>query len=141
MKASTLIRLDLLAAAREAALLETIRRHSAALKQNEHQRGVLDAYRTRLAASWQNGAIVNAAQARGAARFATGALTVQVQILAAEAQDLGQLETALGDLAKLKAHRRKLAESLRDAARKTDTQAETKAERDQPFRGKARRLP
>jgi len=134
MKASTLTKLDMLAAEREAVLLEAIRRHNAVLKQNEYQRGVLESYRTRLAASWQDGAVVSAGQARRAGQFAAGALGAEEQILAAEARAMGQLEATIADLAKLKAHRRKLAERLRDAARKAEALAETRAERDRPFR-------
>jgi len=134
LKAATLKRLDLLAASREVALLETIQRHNAALKQNEYQRGMLEAYRSRLAASWQGGAVVSAAQARRAGRFAAGALSAEEQINVTAAQARAQLETVVADLARLKARRRKLALRLREAARREEEQAEMKAERAQPVR-------
>ena len=140
MKAATLKRLDLLAASREAALLETIQRHNAALKQNEYQRGMLEAYRSRLAASWQGGSVVSAAQARRAGQFSAGALGAEAQIAEHAALASGQVEAAIADLARLKAHRRKLAQRLREAARREEAQAEVKVERAQPFRGRVRHV-
>ena len=140
MKAATLKRLDLLAASREAALLETIQRHNAALKQNEYQRGMLEAYRSRLAASWRGGSVVSAAQARRAGQFSAGALGAEAQIAEHAALATGQVEAAIADLARLKAHRRKLAQRLREAARRAEAQTEVKAERDRPVRGRTRHV-
>ncbi|MGO9817691.1 MAG: hypothetical protein ACLPJJ_04870 [Acidocella sp.] len=140
MKAATLKRLDLLAASREVALLETIQRHNAALKQNEYQRGMLEAYRSRLAASWQSGSVVSAAQARRAGQFAAGTLGAEAQIAESAVRTREQLEAAIADLARLKAHRRKLAQRLREAARRAEAQAEVKAERDRPVRGRTRHV-
>jgi len=140
LKAATLKRLDLLAASREAALLETIQRHNAALKQNEYQRGMLEAYRSRLAASWQGGSVVSAAQARRAGQFSAGALGAEAQIAEHAALASGQVEAAIADLARLKAHRCKLAQRLREAARREEAQAEVKVERAQPFRGRVRHV-
>ena len=70
MKPRTLARLDLLAADAGGALLDEIRRHNAALATVAQQRGVLAAYRDRLPASWQSGAVVPAGQARRAGHFA-----------------------------------------------------------------------
>jgi len=140
LKAITLKRLDLLAASREVALLEIIQRHNAALKQNDYQRGMLEAYRSRLAASWQGGSVVSAAQARRAGQFAAGAQGAEAQITEHAALTREQLEAAIADLARLKAHRRKLAQRLREAARREEAKAEVKAERDQPVRGRGRHV-
>jgi hypothetical protein len=57
-----------------------------------------------------------------------------VQIEAAEASAASAVQQAAGDLAQLKSHRRKLAETLRAAARAAEAEAEQKAERDRPWR-------
>ena len=134
MKAATLTRLDLLAADREAKLLETIRQQNAALQQAAYQRGMLASYRERLAESWQGGGVVSAAQARRAGQFAAGALGAETQIVAAEARAKVNLEAAIADLARLKAHRRKLAERLRVARHRVQAAAELKAAQDLPWR-------
>jgi len=137
MKPVTLTRLDLLAAQREAMLLEAISRHNAALQQAAYQRGMLDAYRGRLAASWQGGGVVSAEQARRAGYFTAGALGAEAQIAEAEARAREQMEATVADLARLRAHRRKLAERLRLAQRRAEAAAELKAARDIPSRFKA----
>lgn len=134
MKPETLARLDLLAAQRETKLLETIRRQNAALEQAAYQRGMLLSYRDRLAASWQSGVVVSAAQACRAGQFAAGALGAESQIVETEARAKEQLESAIADLARLKAHRRKLAERLRVARRRAQAAAELKAAQDLPWR-------
>lgn len=134
MKAATLARLDLLAAEREAKLLETIRRQNAALQQAAYQRGMLASYRDRLAASWQGGAVVSAAQACRAGQFVAGALGAETQIVDTEVRAKDQLEVAIADLARLKAHRRKLAERLREVLRRAQAAAELKIAQDQPWR-------
>ena len=123
MRPRTITRLDLLAAAREVLLREALRRQSTILAQSRNQLHMLDAYRARLAASWQDGAAVPAAQACRASQFAAGAQNAAAQ-----------LQTTAGELARLKSHRRKLAETLREAARADAAEAEQRAERDRPWR-------
>lgn len=134
MKAATLTRLDLLAAEREATLLETIRSQNVALQQVAYQRGMLASYRDRLAASWQGGTVVSAALARRAGQFAAGALGAETQIVETALRAKGQLEAAIADLARLKAHRRKLEERLREARRRAQAAAELKMAQDLPWR-------
>ena len=134
MRPRTITRLDLLAAAREVLLREALRRQSTILAQSRNQLHMLDAYRARLAASWQDGAAVPAAQACRASQFAAGAQNAAAQIAAAEAIAAAQLQTTAGELARLKSHRRKLAETLREAARADAAEAEQRAERDRPWR-------
>jgi hypothetical protein len=134
MKATTLVRLDLLAAERETVLLETIRHQNAALQQVAYQRGMLASYRDRLAASWQGGAVVNAAQARRAGQFAAGALGAATQIVETEVRAKEKLDAAIADLARLKAHRRRLGERLRAARRRAQAVVELKAAQDLPLR-------
>ncbi len=138
MKAATLARLDLLAAEREAALLETISQQNLALQQAAYQRGMLVSYRERLAASWQGGAVVSAAQARRAGQFAAGALGAQDQLTDTEVGTRARLDAAIADLARLKAHRRKLAERLRALQRQASAAAELKAAQNLPWRGRSR---
>ncbi len=133
MKPETLARLDLLAAQREAKVLETISRQTATLEQAAYQRGMLTSYRDRLTASWQGGEVVSAAQARRAGQFAAGALGAESQIAATEIRAKEQLEAAIADLARLKLHRRKLAERLREARRRMLAVAELKAAQDLPW--------
>jgi flagellar biosynthesis chaperone FliJ len=134
VKAATLARLDLLAADREAKLLETIRQQNAAMQQAAYQRDMLASYRERLAESWQGGAVVSAAQARRAGQFAAGALGAETQIVETEARAKAKLEAAVADLARLKAHRRKLGERLREVRRRAQAAAELKAAQDLPLR-------
>ena len=134
MKPRTIARLDMLAAEREAQLQETVRRHAAAQAQSRQQRQMLEGYRDRLAASWQDGVAVPAAQARRASQFAAGAQNAAAQIETAELKTTTQLNEATAELVKVKSHRRKLAGQLRDAARAAATEAEQKAERDRPHK-------
>lgn len=134
MRPRTIARLDMLAAEREAQLQDAARRHGIALAQSQGQRQTLDAYRDRLAASWQDGQAVPAGQARRASQFASGAQNAALQIAAAEAAAAAQLQQTADELARLKSHRRKLAEFLRAAARAGAADAEQQAERDRPWR-------
>ena len=134
MKPRTISRLDMLAAEREAQVQEAVRRHAAAQAQSRQQRQMLEAYRDRLAASWQDGEPIPAAQARRASQFATGAQNAAAQIETAEAKAAAQLNEATTELVKLKSHRRKLAGQLREAARAAEAEAEQKAERDRPHK-------
>ena len=140
MKTRTIARLDMLAAEREAQLQDAIRRHAAARAQCQQQRQMLSAYRDRLAASWQDGAPIAAAEARRASQFATGAQNAAAQIETTETKAAAQLDEATAALIKLKSHRRKLAGQLRDAARAAAAEAEQKAERDRPHNIGGRRV-
>jgi hypothetical protein len=134
MRSRTIARLDLLAAEREARLVDAIGRYGGTLQQSAQQAEMLDAYRTRLAASWQDGALLPAGQASRASQFAVGAEGAKAQIARAAAQTQTQLQAAADALAELTSHRRKLAEKLRDTARVNEVAAEQKAERAQPWR-------
>jgi hypothetical protein len=134
MKLRTITRLDVLAAEREAQLQDALRRHTAAQTQSQQQRQMLSAYRDRLTASWQDGEPIPAAQARRASQFAAGAQTAALQIESAETTASAQIHETITALAKLKSHRRKLAEQLRQTTRTVETAAEQKAERDRPWR-------
>jgi len=133
MKPRTLSRLDMLAAEQERQWLDAIRRASATLKQTEQQRGVLAAYRGRLAASWQDGAVLPAAQARRAAQFITASHGAEAQIDQTAAQAEKQLEASITGLAQIRARRHTLSGMQRKAATQAEREAERRQERDIPF--------
>jgi len=130
MKPRLLGRLNLLAAEQETQLLETIRRQNTALKQTDHQRNVLASYRDRLAASWQDGAPVPAAQARRAGQFSTASHGAEAQIDHAAQLAAERLELALADLAQVQARRRALGDASTRAARQAERTTEQRQERD-----------
>ena len=130
MKPKTLARLDLLAAAQEAQAQEALRRTTATLRQTEAQQEVLGTYRSRLAASWQGGAEVDAATAQRAARFGAGALTAAKQLAETQAQAARRLEGVTAELADLRARRRKLAERLTATNAAARAQVQGKLEQD-----------
>ena len=133
MKPRILAKLDILAAAREARVQESLRRQTAILAQGEAQREILSAYRGRLAESWQDGTVLPAAQARRASQFAAGAAAA-AQIEAAGAAAAAQMQQDADALAQINAHRRNLAERLRAAMRAEAEAAERMAERARPWR-------
>ncbi len=134
MKPRTLTRLDMLAAEQETQALEAVRRHNAILRQSEQQRGILAAYRARLAQSWQDGAIVPASQARRAGQFSAASHGAQAQIEHAAGLAAAQLETAITKLGQVKVQRRALAEALRKSAQAAEREAEQRLERNRPWR-------
>jgi flagellar biosynthesis chaperone FliJ len=130
MKPRLLDRLNLLAAEQETQLLETIRRQNTALKQTDHQHNVLASYRDRLAASWQDGAPVPAAQARRAGQFSAASHGAEAQIDHAAQLAAERLELALADLAQVQARRRALGDASTRAARQAERTTEQRQERD-----------
>jgi hypothetical protein len=130
MNPRMLARLNILAAEQEAQLLETIRRHSAAIRQAGQQREVLSAYRTRLAGTWQDGAVLPAGQARRAGQFAAASQGAERQISATAERAQVQLDAALARLADLQSHRGALADAARRAAQLADRAAQAREERD-----------
>lgn len=142
MKPRTLAKLDMLAAEQETQQLDAIRRASAMLKQTEHQRGVLEAYRQRLAGSWQDGAVLEAAQARRAGQFVIASHSAQAQIDAAAERAQQQLEAAIANLSQTRLRRRTLADMLRRGQVLAEREAERRLERETQWRpGPARRNP
>lgn len=142
MKPRTLARLDMLAAEQEIQALEAVRRHNATLHQAEEHRGLLAAYRARLAQSWQDGTVLPAAQARRAGQFSAASHGAEGQIIQAAGLAATQLEAAITQLGQVKAQRSALAEALRKAAQAAERATEQRAERDRPWRpASARRQP
>lgn len=132
MKPQTLAKLDLLATAKEATLLETLARHNQTLRQYEAQRAVLDAYQARLMAGWQGGATVTAGGATRAAKFASQAQAARVHLAQAiKTEQDKQAECAVA-LATLRTHRETLQERLKIAQRVATRQIQDRAERNNP---------
>ncbi|HQT46410.1 MAG: hypothetical protein B7X08_01335 [Acidocella sp. 20-63-7] len=142
MKPRTLAKLDMLAAEQETQQLDAIRRASATLKQTEHQRGVLEAYRVRLAGSWQDGAVLEAGQARRAGQFIAASHSAQAQIDAAAERAQQHLEIAVANLSQTRLRRRTLADMLRRGEVLAEREAEQRLERETQWRpDPARRSP
>lgn len=132
MKPQSLTKLDLLAAAQEATLLETLGHHTKALQRYETQRTVLAEYQARLTAGWRNGAVVTAGDAARAAKFVAQAEVANEHLAQSiKTEQDKQTECAVA-LATLRARRETLQERLKDARRAAANQAEDRAERNRP---------
>ena len=138
MKPRTLARLALLAAGREAQLGEALRRHQAAMQQSAAQQALLEAYRARLAAGWQNGAVVAAAQARRAGQFSHASQAAGGQIQQAAQQAAQQFDATAARLGELMLQRRALAAIITEAAQAQTRAAERAAQRNTQWRPAAR---
>ncbi len=134
MKPCSIALMDLMAAQRAAQLQEEIARYAAAAAQALAQHELLEAYRARLAASWQGGAPVLASQARRANHFAAGAHSAQAQLAQAGTNARAQLDAASIELAGLKSRRRKLAAKAVAESSAAAAQAEQLAAQERPWR-------
>jgi flagellar biosynthesis chaperone FliJ len=134
MKTRTIERLDMLAAETETQLLEQIRQHNEALRQIAYQRGVLAAYRDRLAETWRHGGVVHAGEVLRANKFVAASETAESQVDVTERQARAALDQASLRLAQIQERRRGLDEAQRKAATLAERQAELRAERAQPWR-------
>ena len=132
MKPQSLAKLDLLAAAKEAALLERLGRHSDALRRYEAQREVLAAYQDRLADGWRNGAVVRAGDAQRAGQFSTQAQAATLQLAQAMEAERAKLSECAAALAQLRTRRRMLQERLAGALRLEAAKAQERAARNRP---------
>jgi hypothetical protein len=135
-----LARLEILAGEREAALLDAIARQQAMLRQSEAQGAMLTAYRDRLAASWQGGAVVPAGQARRAGQFAAASIGAQGQIGQAAEQAQARLAQAMDQLSELRIQRRMLREAGVRTARALARAREAAAERDVTWRSREEKV-
>lgn len=132
MKPQSLAKLDLLAAAKEAALLEALARHSATLQRYEAQREILVTYQQRLAAGWRGGTVVRAGDARLAEQSGTQAETANSQLAQAMETERTRLAECTAALAQLRARRRKLRERLTNALQLEETKAQERATQNLP---------
>ncbi len=134
MKPDLLAKLDILAAAQEAKILEAIRKGNGAVKQAEQQRGILSAYRARLAESWQNGAVVTAGQARRCGYYASASLKAEEQISQTEAKAAETLEANLAALNLVQAKRKNLKTAITKVEIESERVLERRQEREMPPR-------
>ena len=133
MKPQTLAKLDLLATAKEAVLLEALDRHDKALQHYESQRTVLALYQARLTAGWCGGNTVTAGEAARAARFATQAEAARQHLAhSMQTEQDKQAECAVA-LASLRTHRETLHERLKLAQRAVANQIQDRMERYNPI--------
>ena len=132
MNPQAMAKLDLLAAAREAALLEALARHLQALQKYQAQQEVLAAYQQRLAAGWRNGAVVRAADASRAGQFSSQAEAAGAQLAQALETERTKMAECSAALAQLRARRRSLQERLASARHLEITQAQERAAQNQP---------
>lgn len=132
MRPEALAKLDLLAAAKEATLQETLERHTKALQHYEAQRTVLMGYQARLTAGWRNGAMVPAGDAARATKFVAQAEVARQHLAQSiKAEQDKQTECTIA-LASLRKRRETLQERLKVARRVTLEQAQTREERSRP---------
>ncbi len=133
MKPQAFAKLDLLAAAKEARLLEQLSGHNAALRHYEAQREVLTSYQERLGNLWRDGAVVRAGDAKRAGQFSTQAEAVIRQLTETIATEQTQLSGCAAALAELRARRRILQDRLASARRLEQITAQNRAAQDLPY--------
>lgn len=129
MKPQALAKLELLAASKEASLLDALSRHTLNLQRYAAQRDVLAGYQTRLAAGWQTGDVVQAAEAQRAGHFTTQAQNASGQLAETIAVEEAKRNACAAALAELRAHRQALQERLKASLRQEAIEAQSRAER------------
>ena len=134
MKPQAFAKLDLLAAAKEAALLDRLNHHNAALRRYETQREVLASYQERLGTLWRGGGVVRAGDAIRAGHFSTQAEDAMLQLSQAIGDEQMKLNECTAALAELRAKRRILQERLGNVLRLEKTLAQERAARDLPHK-------
>lgn len=132
MKPQTLSKLDLLATAKEAALLEALERHNKTLQHYESQRTVLALYQERLTAGWHGGNTVPAGEAARAARFAAQAEAARKHLAQSMQTEQDQKAECTVALASLRTYRETLHERLKLAQRSAANQIQDRIERYAP---------
>ncbi|MDE1905487.1 MAG: hypothetical protein KGH75_03440 [Rhodospirillales bacterium] len=132
MKPKVFAKLDLLAAAKETALLDQLSGHNAALQRYAAQREVLTAYQERLGNLWRRGGVVRAGDAKRAGQFSTQAEAAMQQLAETIATEQTQLSGCAAALAELRTRRRILQDRLASALRLEQTFAQNRAAQDLP---------
>ena len=132
MKPQAFAKLDLLAAAKEATLLDQLSGHGAALRRYAAQREVLASYQERLGNLWRRGGVVRAGDAKRAGQFSTQAEEAVQQLTETIAAEQAQFSGCAAALAELRARRRILQERLAGALRLEQTIAQNHAAQDIP---------
>lgn len=132
MKLATLLKLDLMAAAEEAKLLEQLGRHTTALQTYKAQSAILENYKARLAAGWQSGKPVRAGEALRAGQFSQQAEHARAQLAHSIASEEAQRHNQSNALTTLRARREKLQARIKSARQADATQKDNRAERHRP---------
>ncbi|MDE1895635.1 MAG: hypothetical protein KGH91_01030 [Rhodospirillales bacterium] len=132
MKPKVFVKLDLLAAAKETALLDQLSKHNAALQRYAAQREVLASYQERLGNLWRGGGVVRAGDAKRAGQFSTQADAAMQQLAETIATEQTQLSGCAAALAELRARRRILQERLDSSLHLERSTAQNRALQDLP---------
>ena len=132
MNPGALAKLDLLAAAKEAALLDRLSRHHEALQRYEAQHGILSGYQQRLADLWRGGALVRAGDAKRAGQFSIQADEAAAQLIQSLEAERAKLAECAAALAEIRARRRNLQDRLLAAQRLETTKAQERAAQNRP---------
>lgn len=128
MKIQSLVKLDLLAAAQERKLVETLSQHRKALYRYVEQKVLLTAYQERLRASWRSGAMIRAGDACRAAKFVAHADAAYQHLLDTIKTEQDNQTTCEVSLAALRMRRKKLHQRLSHARRLEEEQKLKKIE-------------
>lgn len=112
MKLQSLVKLDLLAAAQERKLIETLTQHHKALQRYLEQKALLTAYQERLKASWRSGAMICAGDAIRASKFVAHADAAYQHLIDTTKIEQDKKLTCEVSLATLRIRRKKLHQRL-----------------------------
>ena len=132
MKLSNLLKLDLMAAAEEAKLLEELGRQTIALRTYEEQTAVLANYKARLTSGWQSGKVVQAAQALRAEQFSQQAQEASQSLSQSIATTQAKRGALTHALTSLRIRRDKLQARLKIVRQHEAAQAQDRTERNRP---------
>lgn len=112
MKLQSFMKLDLLAAAQENKLLESLVQHHKALQRCIEQQTLLNAYQERLTASWRNGTMVCAGDALRASKFVAQADAAYQHLIDSIKAEQEKKTTCEVSLAALRIRRKTLQQRL-----------------------------
>lgn len=132
MKVSTLLKLDLMAAAEEAKLLTELGHQTMALRTYEEQSAVLANYKARLTSGWKSGTVVQAAQARRAEQFSQQAQDASRSLTQSIADTQAKRTALTNTLTSLRVRRDKLQACLKTTRQTEAAHAQNQAERNRP---------
>ena len=132
MKLQALVKLEKLVANKEATLLETLEHHDKALRHFDRQRRVLADYQERMAATWQNGAVIPAGDALRAAKFAAQAEDARQHLTQSIATEQEKRTLCASELAMLRMRQETLKDRLKASRQAEANAAQQRAERNYP---------
>lgn len=129
MRLTSLVKLARLVANKEATLLEALEHHDKALRHYDSQRAVLADYQARMAAIWQNGAVIPAGDAGRAATFSAQAAAARQHLARVINIEQAKRTVCATELSVLHIRHQALQDRLRTARLAAFNQAEERAER------------